>query len=76
MYGQQPHIHLPYLPEESKVVVVAKSLQERERMLLILKFHLLRAQHRMRHFADRHRTKRSFEISDFVYVKLQPYRQQ
>lgn len=44
-------------------------------MLLMLKFHLLRAQHRMKQHADLHRSERSFEIGDWVYVKLQPYRQ-
>ncbi|XP_010491426.2 PREDICTED: uncharacterized protein LOC104769009 [Camelina sativa] len=75
VYGQSPPVHLPYLPGESKVAVVARSLQERESMLLILKFHLLRAQHRMKQFADSHRTDRSFEIGDSVFVKHQPYRQ-
>lgn len=45
-------------------------------MILLLKFHLLRVQHCMKLFADQHRTERSFEIGGFVYVKLQPYRQQ
>lgn len=76
VYGKLPPQHLPYLPGESKVAVVARSFQERENMILILKFHLLRAQHRMQHFADQHRTERSFDIGDFVYAKLQPYRQQ
>jgi len=76
VYGQAPPIHLPYLPGKSKVAVVARSLQERENMLLFLKFHLMRAQHRMKQFADQHRTERTFDIGDFVYVKLQPYRQQ
>ncbi|CAA7037672.1 unnamed protein product [Microthlaspi erraticum] len=75
VYGQPPPLHLPYLPGESKVAVVAKCLQERENMILLLKFHLLRAQHRMRQFADQHRTDRNFDIGDYVYVKLQPYRQ-
>ena len=75
VYGQPPPVHLPYLPGESKVAVVARSLQERENMLLVLKFHLLRAPHRMKQFADSHRTERSFEIGDLVFVKLQPYRQ-
>lgn len=56
--------------------MVAKSLQERESMILLLQFHLLRAQHRMRQNEDLHRTERSFDIGDYVYVKLQPYRQQ
>ncbi|KAL1224617.1 putative mitochondrial protein [Cardamine amara subsp. amara] len=76
VYGQPPPVHLPYLPGESKVAVVSQSLQDRENMLLILKFHLLRAQHRMKQLADQHRTERSFDIGDYVFVKLQPYRQQ
>lgn len=75
VYGQAPPVHLPYLPGESKIAVVAKCLQDREDMLLMLKFHLFRAQHRMQQFADQHRTDRSFDIGDYVFVKLQPYRQ-
>ncbi|KAG7579311.1 Integrase catalytic core [Arabidopsis thaliana x Arabidopsis arenosa] len=75
VYGQPPPVHLPYLPGESKVAVVARSLQEREQMILFLKFHLMRAQHRMKQFEDQYRTERNFDIGDFVYVKLQPYRQ-
>lgn len=75
VYGQAPPVHLPYLPGESKVAVVARSLQERENMLLLLRFHLMRAQHRMKQLADTHRTERELEIGDFVFVKLQPYRQ-
>lgn len=76
VYGQAPPVHLPYLPGESKVAVVARSLQDRENMILLLKFHLSRDQHRMKQLADQHRTEREFEIGDYVYVKLQPYRQQ
>lgn len=75
VYGQAPPMHLPYLPGESKVVVVARSLQERKNMLLLLKFHLMRAQHRMKQLGDTHLTERKFEIGDSVFVKLQPYRQ-
>lgn len=76
VYGQAPPVHLPYLPGESKVAVVARSLQEREHMIQFLKFHLLRAQHRMKLFVDQHRSEKVLEIGDYVYVKLQPYRQQ
>lgn len=75
VYGQVPPQHLPYLPGESKVAVVARSLEEREKMMLILKFHLMRAQHRMQQVANEHRTDRTFNIGDYVFVKLQPYRQ-
>lgn len=29
----------------------------------------------MKHFADKRRTERSFEVGDWVYLRLQPYRQ-
>lgn len=76
VYGQPPPVHLPYLPGEAKVQVVAKNLQDREEMILLLKFHLMRAQHRMKQNADKHRSERLFVVGDWVFVKLQPYRQQ
>jgi ribosomal protein L21E len=36
---------------------------------------LHRSQQRQKHQADKHRTKRSFEVGDLVYLKLQPYMQ-
>ncbi|KAL0816128.1 hypothetical protein Bca101_072572 [Brassica carinata] len=62
VYGQPPPQHLPYLPRETKVDVVARSLEERDKMILLLKFHLMRAQHRMKQVADEHQTERSFNI--------------
>lgn len=41
----------------------------------MLKFHLLRAQNRMKQAADSHMSDREFKTGDFVYLKLQPYRQ-
>lgn len=55
--------------------LVDHSLTKREDMLKLLKFHLRRAQHRMKQNANKHRTDRNFNIRDLVYVKLHPYRQ-
>nr|GEU70218.1 retrotransposable element Tf2 [Tanacetum cinerariifolium] len=41
----------------------------------MLKFHLRRAQDRMKAIADGHRTDRQYAVGDMVYLKLQPYRQ-
>ena len=41
----------------------------------MMKFNLLRAQNRMKLYADSRRSDRVFQIGDHVYLKLQPYRQ-
>lgn len=33
VYGQPPAVHLPYLPGETKVQVVAKCLEDRQKMI-------------------------------------------
>ncbi|KAL8151329.1 hypothetical protein V2J09_021137 [Rumex salicifolius] len=76
IYGQPPPLHLPYLPGESSSAVVDRSLRKREELLDMLKFHLLRAQNRQKQAADARRSAREFQIGDYVYLKLQPYRQQ
>jgi hypothetical protein len=75
VYGYPPPIHLPYLPGSSVVVTVDRSLLAREDTIKLLKFHLLRAQNRMTQQANKHRSDRVFTIGDYVYLKLQPYRQ-
>ena len=76
VYGQPPALHVPYLAGDSKVEAVDRSLKARKECLKMLKYHLERAQHRMKQQADKHRTDKSLEVGDMVYVRLQPYRQQ
>lgn len=75
VYNQPPPVHLPYLPGETRVPSVDRNLQRREAMIQILRFHLLRAQNRMKVMADRQRSDREFAVGDWVWLKLQPYRQ-
>jgi len=75
VYNQPPPVHLPYVPGETKIDAVDRSLQRREAMIQMLKFFLLRAQHRMKMQADRHRSERVLEVGSWVWQKLQPYRQ-
>lgn len=75
VYGQPPPPLLPYLPFDSQLDMIDRSLQARETTIRKLKFHLARAQNRMEVQADKHRTDRSYSIGDWVFVKLQPYRQ-
>lgn len=48
LYGQPPPTHIPYLPGESSSSVVDRSMQKRETIISMLKFHLTRAQNRMK----------------------------
>ena len=41
----------------------------------MLQFYLKRAQNKMKQQLDKKRSDRSFEVEDWVYVKLQPYHQ-
>lgn len=50
-------------------------MEKRELMLSDLKHHLLRAQCRMKNQADKHRSDRVFKSGDWVWLKLQPYKQ-
>ncbi|KAL0381971.1 UNVERIFIED_CONTAM: hypothetical protein Scaly_0484400 [Sesamum calycinum] len=50
-------------------------MQERIRVLRLLKDDLYLAQQRMKLYADKRRIEREFDIGDEVFLKLQPYRQ-
>ena len=50
-------------------------LQQRDQILSDLKQNLIKAQNRMKRFADKKRVEVSFNVHDHVFVKLQPYRQ-
>lgn len=75
MYGQSPPIHIPYIPGDSTNAAVDRSLSAREEMLKAVKANLLKAQNRMKQLADKHRSERELAVGDWVYLKLQPYRQ-
>ncbi|GJY41829.1 ty3-gypsy retrotransposon protein [Tanacetum coccineum] len=75
LYGRDPPHLIYYGSVPSPVFEVDRYLEERDCILKELKEHLLRAQERMKKQADKHRTDVEFEVGDWVYIKLQPYRQ-
>ncbi|OWM76428.1 hypothetical protein CDL15_Pgr023971 [Punica granatum] len=66
---------MPYFPHDSIVAAVDTYMTDRESMIRILKYHLKKAQDRMKVQADKKRTEREFSVEDKVYLKLQPYKQ-
>ncbi|GJU45342.1 reverse transcriptase, partial [Tanacetum coccineum] len=75
LYGQPPAFHVPYIQGDSVNEAVERTLVAREVAIDVLKFHLERAQNRMKSFTDKGRTDGKFEIGMWVYLKLQPHRQ-
>lgn len=75
VYGQPPALHLPYFPQSTTVDAIDRSFVAREEMINKLQGNLVRAQTRMKRLADRNRTDREFTEGDWVFLKLQPYRQ-
>ncbi|GJY25338.1 retrotransposable element Tf2 [Tanacetum coccineum] len=75
LYGQPPAFHVPYIQGDSVNEAVERTLVAREVAIDVLKFHLERAQNRMKSFADKGRTDGKFKIGMWVYLKLQPHRQ-
>ncbi|KAL6313151.1 hypothetical protein AAG906_024582 [Vitis piasezkii] len=54
--------------------LIRSLLQERDLILNELKDHLCCAQSKMKSSADAHRRAVQFEVGEFVYIKLRPYR--
>lgn len=50
-----------------------QQLQPRDQMLIRVRANLLKAQTRMKKFADRKQSEVHFQVGDLVFVKLQPY---
>jgi RNase H-like domain found in reverse transcriptase/Reverse transcriptase (RNA-dependent DNA polymerase)/Integrase zinc binding domain/Retroviral aspartyl protease/Integrase core domain/Retrotransposon gag protein/Chromo (CHRromatin Organisation MOdifier) domain len=75
LYGYPPpQLGLGTAPKSINQAV-NELLEERQQTTKVLKEQLLRAQNRMKKFADRRRSERTYQIGDWVYLKLQPYRQ-
>ncbi|GKE10134.1 putative mitochondrial protein [Tanacetum coccineum] len=75
VYGQTPPMHIPYMAKDSPVEAVNRTLQAREQVVQLLKFNHKKAHDKMKSQADKSRPDRSFQVNDWVYLKLQPYRQ-
>lgn len=75
LYSRPPPAVTAYLPGSTSVHDVELSLKARDHTLKLLKSHLHDAQSRMKKYADSHRTERSFSVDDWIYLRLQPYRQ-
>jgi hypothetical protein len=75
VYGRTPPTMVRWIQGEVRVEAVQKELLDRDEAIKQLKTHLLRAQDRMKYFADKKRCDKSFAIGEWVFVKLRAHRQ-
>ncbi|GJS27444.1 peroxidase 64, partial [Tanacetum coccineum] len=75
VYGREPPSLLPYVMGETKNAELEQQLVDRDDMLKLIRHNLHKAQDRMRQQANSKRRDISFEVGDYVFLKIQPYRQ-
>jgi hypothetical protein len=75
LYGYHPPSITSCLKEKPKVQAVDDHIEHQQQVLQLLKDNLTLAQNRMKQQADQHRSERSFEVGDWVFLRLQPYKQ-
>ncbi|OIT40760.1 hypothetical protein A4A49_57224, partial [Nicotiana attenuata] len=75
LYGRDPPTVARYIMGSSPSDLVEAYLVDRDEILALLKSNLARAQNRMKALADQHRLEMTYQVGDWVYVKLKPYRQ-
>ena len=73
LYGHEPRHFGIDISQACKSSDLQGWLEERSLMQSLVRQHLIRAQHKMKTQADRHRTPRTFQSGDYVYLKAQPY---
>jgi hypothetical protein len=74
VYGRKPPPLIRFSQGETRVEAVAAELVDRDEALRQLKHHLLRPQQEMKKYADKKRRDVSFEVGEWVFLKLRPHR--
>ncbi|WVZ22534.1 hypothetical protein V8G54_001078 [Vigna mungo] len=74
LYGRDPPLLLKGSTIPSKVQSVNQLQQERDEILRELKDDLCKAQEQNKKQANKHRREVEFQVGDWVYLELQPYR--
>ncbi|XBJ16328.1 hypothetical protein VPH35_007992 [Triticum aestivum] len=74
LYSRPPNMISEAALYHTEQVQEFSSVLTAEQTAAQIKTNLLKAQTRMKHYADKKRSERTLEVGDMVYLKLQPYR--
>ena len=75
LYGYHPPSITSSLRENSKVQAMEDHIEHQQQVLQLLKDDLTLAHNRMKQQADQHHSERSFDVGDWVFLRIQPYKQ-
>ncbi|KAK9057995.1 hypothetical protein SSX86_022835 [Deinandra increscens subsp. villosa] len=75
VYGREPPSLFPYVAGETKNAELEQQLVDRDDMIKLLRQNLQKAQDRMKNQANQKRRELTFQVGDYVFLKIQPYRQ-
>ena len=75
LYGYHPPSTTSSLRENSKVQAVEDHIEHQQEFIQLLKDNLNLSQNRMKQQVDQHHSERSFDVGDWVFLRLQPYKQ-
>jgi hypothetical protein len=74
LYGYHPHSITSSLNKKSKVQVVEYHIEHKQQFVQLLKDILTMTHNHMKQQAYQHHSERSFEVGDWVFLRLQPYK--
>jgi hypothetical protein len=75
LYGYEAMTFADVVFGDSRAPKVRDWIQDSHDILRALKENMRVAQNQQKMYADRHRTERSFEVGDLVFLRLQLYQQ-
>ena len=75
LYGYHPMSITSSLRENSKVQTVEDHIKHQQQVIQLLKDNLTLAQNRMKQQGYQHPNGRSFDVGDYVFLRLRPYKQ-
>ena len=75
LYGYHPPSITYSLRDSSKVQAVEDHMKHQQQVLQLLKDSLNLAQNQMKQQADQHHSEQIFNMGDWVFLRLQPYKQ-
>ncbi|KAJ1411180.1 Ribonuclease H-like superfamily [Sesbania bispinosa] len=75
LYGRSPPTIRSYVTGSTTIAAIDESLMQRRQMLQVIRDNLGQAQIRMLNQFNAHLQDRNFKVGDWVFLRLQPYRQ-